>query len=54
MVDGDSQRQIGDAVMGEGDCATNLILSLTSLQINETQTIIILFGFDNYTPNLLF
>ena len=27
---------------------TNLSLSLTSLQVNETQTMIILFGFGNY------
>jgi hypothetical protein len=36
---------------------TNINLFSTSLQINETQAMVILFGFDNYwgvTPNLLF
>lgn len=38
-------------------CRTDLNLSLTSLKIDETQTVVILFEFDNYwrvTPNLLF
>ena len=36
---------------------TNLSLSQTCLQINETQTMVIVFGFDYYcvvTPNLPF
>jgi hypothetical protein len=36
---------------------SNLSLSPISLQINETQTMVILFAFGNYweiTPNLLF
>ena len=43
------------------NCSTaKLSLYPTSLQIDETQTMVILFGFDNYgewgkiTPNLLF
>jgi hypothetical protein len=35
-------------------CSTNKSrLALTSLQINETQTMVILFGFDNYWGSLL-